>query len=120
MKRTALRQASIIAVMFFCIASAVIGVVLLIGSVMAWSGREPGDGLPERSFLLAMAFLGLPCTIILFRKARVHARLLKSEYDLPDSPVKHVVLTMGTVVSLLLTITFAAIYFVLYGPGAPH
>ena len=90
--------ASMIGVVF-----ALLGMILLLSGFNAYVSPGDPDTQPFEQILLALGFLGVPFSGILFYKARKSLKSGMNRYGLPDAPHRSAILAILTVTAVVLT-----------------
>ena len=80
-----------------------IGIILLLSGFNAYISPDVPDAEPFEQLLLALGFLGLPFSGLLFYKARKSLRAGDTRYGLPDAPGRSFLLAMLTITAVILT-----------------
>ncbi|MFZ1731069.1 MAG: hypothetical protein WBQ23_09735 [Bacteroidota bacterium] len=82
---------------------ALIGIIFFLSGINAYLSVETADPQPFEQILLAVGFLGLPASGLLFYKARKSFQRGMNRYGLPDSPGRTFTLATLTVAAVTLT-----------------
>jgi uncharacterized membrane protein HdeD (DUF308 family) len=82
---------------------ALIGIILILSGLNAYINAETADPQPFEQILLAVGFLGIPVSGLLFYKAVKSFRRGMNRYGLPDSPGRSFTLATLTVAAVTLT-----------------
>lgn len=80
-----------------------IGIILLLSGFNAYINPDVPDAEPFEQLLLAMGFLGVPFSGMLFYKARKSLRTGDTRYGLPDAPGHSFLLSMLAITTVILT-----------------
>lgn len=100
-----LRKLATVLVSLIGLLFALVGAILLISGTQAYLENDTSQGVPFEQMLLAIGFLGIPVSGVLYYKTRISIQRGLSRYGLPDSPVHSLSLIVITVTSLILTVS---------------
>lgn len=93
---------------------ALIGIVLFLSGFNAYVSPDLSEVQPFEQILLAVGFLGVPFSGVLFYKARKSLRTGINRYGLPDSPGRTFMLAMLTITAAVLTVSAFVIVIVVF------
>lgn len=82
---------------------ALIGIIQLLSGFNAYISPDIPDIQPFEQILLAVGFLGIPFSGMLFYKARKSLRTGDTRYGLPDAPGRSFLLAFLTITAVILT-----------------
>ena len=80
-----------------------IGIILFLSGFNAYINPEAIESQPFEQILLAVGFLGLPASGMLFYKAKKSFLRGMNRYGLPDAPGRSMLLATMTVTAVVLT-----------------
>ncbi|MBE0645357.1 MAG: hypothetical protein IH600_14840 [Bacteroidetes bacterium] len=90
--------ASMIGVLF-----TLVGIILFLSGFNAYVNPDAPDAQPFEQILLAVGFLGLPASGMLFYKAKKSFLRGVNRYGLPDAPGRSLMLATMTITAAVLT-----------------
>jgi hypothetical protein len=93
---------------------ALIGIILVLSGFNAYINPTAVEIQPFEQILLAVGFLGLPSSGLLFYKAQKSFMRGMNRYGLPDSPGRSFILGMLTITAVTLTTGAFAIVLTLF------
>ncbi len=98
----------------FGIVCSLIGIILFLSGINAYVNPGAPDTQPFEQMLLAVGFLGLPASGMLFYKAKKSFLRGMNRYGLPDAPGRSMLLATMTIAAVVLTCGAFVIVFAVF------